>query len=239
MIFGIEIAAKYARFAAARLAKLGVPNAAVVHGDALRFFAEVLPDASVSAVHIYFPDPWWKKRHLKRRIIRPSFVADVFRTLEPGGCFTFGQMFSNISRKAAPYCGMGDCKSSRGGPRFVPRPTSRRNHAGGRATARLSNPLRKADAAGSGSCLQSCLSSAGQYIGCQAAAERRFRELRSHSGSGCPSYHVGVLFRLRPLRTDVSLHAAPKDGDRAASAESPHATDHRQSRSPVLSRSAG
>jgi tRNA (guanine-N7-)-methyltransferase len=86
---GIEIAAKYARFAAARLAKLGVPNAAVIHGDALRFFAEVLPDASVTTVHIYFPDPWWKKRHLKRRIIRPSFVADVFRTLVPGGLLHF------------------------------------------------------------------------------------------------------------------------------------------------------
>lgn len=82
---GIEIAPKYARLAAARLAKLGVPNAAVVQADALRVFAEVLPDQSVHTVHIYFPDPWWKKRHRKRRVIRPSFVADLYRTLEPAG----------------------------------------------------------------------------------------------------------------------------------------------------------
>ncbi|MCS7237862.1 MAG: tRNA (guanosine(46)-N7)-methyltransferase TrmB [Thermoguttaceae bacterium] len=82
---GIEIAPKYARFAAARLAKLGVPNAVVVQADALRVFAELLPDESVHTVHIYFPDPWWKKRHRKRRVIRSSFIADLYRTLKPAG----------------------------------------------------------------------------------------------------------------------------------------------------------
>lgn len=86
---GIEIAPKYARLAAARLAKLGVPNAAVVQGDALRVFAEILPADSVHMVHIYFPDPWWKKRHRKRRVIRPEFIADLMRTLRPGGLVHF------------------------------------------------------------------------------------------------------------------------------------------------------
>ncbi len=82
---GIEIAHKYARFCAAQLAKRNLPNAKVVWGDALRVFAEVLPDNSLQAVHIYFPDPWWKKRHKKRRVIRPSLLRDVQRTLRPGG----------------------------------------------------------------------------------------------------------------------------------------------------------
>ena len=62
---GIEIATKYARFAAARLARSGLPNAVMVHGDAQPIFAELLPDNSLAAVHVYFPDPWWKKRHRK------------------------------------------------------------------------------------------------------------------------------------------------------------------------------
>jgi tRNA (guanine-N7-)-methyltransferase len=86
---GTEVAAKYAQFAAAALAKRGLTNAMVVHGDALRWFAEFLPDASLSAVHVYFPDPWWKKRHKKRRVMRESFLHDVQRTLICGGALHF------------------------------------------------------------------------------------------------------------------------------------------------------
>jgi len=86
---GIELAGKYARFAAAALAKRNLQNAVVVVADALRVFAEVLPDASIEAVHVYFPDPWWKKRHKKRRLMRESFVRDVERTLRSGGLLHF------------------------------------------------------------------------------------------------------------------------------------------------------
>jgi tRNA (guanine-N7-)-methyltransferase len=86
---GIEVAEKYARFAAASLKKAGLGNARVVAADALRVFAERLPDASLAAVHVYFPDPWWKKRHKKRRVMRESFVRDVERVLAPGGRLHF------------------------------------------------------------------------------------------------------------------------------------------------------
>jgi tRNA (guanine-N7-)-methyltransferase len=82
---GIEIATKYAHFAAARLAKLKLENAVMVHGDAQRLFKELFPDSSLFAVHVYFPDPWWKKRHHKRRVLNESFLANVVRTLIPGG----------------------------------------------------------------------------------------------------------------------------------------------------------
>jgi tRNA (guanine-N7-)-methyltransferase len=86
---GVEIAAKYARFAAAGLAKQNLRNALVVQADALRIFAELLPDASLRAVHAYFPDPWWKMRHKKRRVMRESLIRDVQRTLSAGGEFHF------------------------------------------------------------------------------------------------------------------------------------------------------
>lgn len=82
---GIEVAFKYARHAAGRLAKRGLANAAMVHGDGLRVFRETLPTAGVAAVHVYFPDPWWKTRHKKRRVVNETFLQDVERVLVPGG----------------------------------------------------------------------------------------------------------------------------------------------------------
>ena len=88
-LLGIEIAPKYARFAAAGLAKRGIANALVVIADAVRLFDELLSDEALAAVHVYFPDPWWKKRHRKRRVMRASFVRDVERALQPGGILHF------------------------------------------------------------------------------------------------------------------------------------------------------
>jgi tRNA (guanine-N7-)-methyltransferase len=86
---GIEVAFKYARFIAARLAKRGIENARAVHGDALRLFRERIPNESLAAVHVYFPDPWWKARHHKRRVMTEAFLADVVRTLQAGGRLHF------------------------------------------------------------------------------------------------------------------------------------------------------
>jgi tRNA (guanine-N7-)-methyltransferase len=86
---GIELALRYARFAAAQLAKQDVPNGKVVCGDAQRLFSERLPSGSLAAVHVYFPDPWWKKRHAKRRIMNATFLRDVERALAAGGVLHF------------------------------------------------------------------------------------------------------------------------------------------------------
>lgn len=86
---GVEIAAKYARFAAAGLAKAGVTNALMVQGDAIRLVSEQLPGDLLWAVHIYFPDPWWKKRHKKRRVMRDDFLREIQRVLRPGGSLHF------------------------------------------------------------------------------------------------------------------------------------------------------
>jgi tRNA (guanine-N7-)-methyltransferase len=84
---GVEVSRKYARKAAERVAKQGLTNARVLPGDARLFLARHVPPASLRAVHIYFPDPWWKARHKKRRVFCEPFVADVERALEPGGDF--------------------------------------------------------------------------------------------------------------------------------------------------------
>ncbi len=71
---GIEIMGKYARFIAARLVQRELANARIVHGDAQHLFRSWLAADSVRAVHVYFPDPWWKARHKKRRVMNESFV---------------------------------------------------------------------------------------------------------------------------------------------------------------------
>jgi tRNA (guanine-N7-)-methyltransferase len=86
---GIEIALKYSRFAAARLAKARLANAVIANADAQALFRELLPDASLDAVHVYFPDPWWKARHKKRRVLNETFVKQIQRTLLPGGKLHF------------------------------------------------------------------------------------------------------------------------------------------------------
>ena len=84
---GVELARKYARRAAERVAKQGLGNVKVLPGDARLFLSRHVPPASLGAVHIYFPDPWWKARHKKRRVFCGPFVEDVGRALAPGGDF--------------------------------------------------------------------------------------------------------------------------------------------------------
>jgi tRNA (guanine-N7-)-methyltransferase len=82
---GIEIARKYQFFAAARLAKRGFCNVRLVKADARQFLRDHVATGSCRAIHVYFPDPWWKKRHLKRRVFTPEFVAECTRVLQSGG----------------------------------------------------------------------------------------------------------------------------------------------------------
>jgi tRNA (guanine-N7-)-methyltransferase len=86
---GIEIVGKYARLTAARLAQRALSNAKVIHGDAQHLLRSWLADASLRAVHVYFPDPWWKARHKKRRVMNAAFLHDVERVLLPGGTLHF------------------------------------------------------------------------------------------------------------------------------------------------------
>jgi tRNA (guanine-N7-)-methyltransferase len=82
---GIELSRKYARIAAERLAARQVPNAKIWRGDARQIMARLASKTSLRAVHVYFPDPWWKKRHKKRRVFTHESVAQIARLLQPGG----------------------------------------------------------------------------------------------------------------------------------------------------------
>lgn len=85
--FGIEIERKYYLYTANRIAKRELTNVRLAEGDARQVLSDYVADASVDAVHVYFPDPWWKKRHHKRRVFTESFVARCEQILKAGGLF--------------------------------------------------------------------------------------------------------------------------------------------------------
>jgi tRNA (guanine-N7-)-methyltransferase len=82
---GVEIERKYQLFTANRIAKRSLGNVRLACADARALFRDYVAGASVQAVHVYFPDPWWKKRHHKRRVFTEDFAAACARVLRPGG----------------------------------------------------------------------------------------------------------------------------------------------------------
>jgi tRNA (guanine-N7-)-methyltransferase len=82
---GIEIERKYYLFTANRVAKRQMHNVRLLCADARALLRDCVPAESVQALHVYFPDPWWKKRHHKRRLFTEEFAALAARVLRQGG----------------------------------------------------------------------------------------------------------------------------------------------------------
>jgi tRNA (guanine-N7-)-methyltransferase len=82
---GIEIERKYALLTATKLAKAGVANVKLACTDARWFLKHRVVAGSVAALHVYFPDPWWKNRHRKRKLFTRDFADEVVRVLQPRG----------------------------------------------------------------------------------------------------------------------------------------------------------
>ena len=81
---GIEYQRRYWRYASDRLRRHECDNARLVLAEATTFIRDFLEDASLSAVHVYFPDPWPKRRHRRRRFIQPSRIELLARKMRQG-----------------------------------------------------------------------------------------------------------------------------------------------------------
>jgi tRNA (guanine-N7-)-methyltransferase len=82
---GVEWSNEYLRIAETRAARRGLTNVRFVRADARRLVHDAIPTASVSAYYVFYPDPWPKKRHQKRRFLQTATVEHLVRTLRPGG----------------------------------------------------------------------------------------------------------------------------------------------------------
>jgi len=83
--FGMERSRRKVSRLSLRIAREGLANVIVIHADATCVLSTLIPSESVSTYHIYFPDPWWKKRHHKRRLFQGSFAVNLARTLSTRG----------------------------------------------------------------------------------------------------------------------------------------------------------
>jgi tRNA (guanine-N7-)-methyltransferase len=68
-----------------RIGEMGLTNVRIVQHDAVEVLQQMIVPASLAAVHVWFPDPWHKARHHKRRLIQPPFVELLVSRLAPGG----------------------------------------------------------------------------------------------------------------------------------------------------------
>jgi len=68
-----------------RIDALGLRNLRVIRHDAVQVLEKMIADGALAGIHLFFPDPWPKKRHHKRRLVQPLFAALAARKLAPGG----------------------------------------------------------------------------------------------------------------------------------------------------------
>ena len=70
-----------------RIEEFQLKNVRTIEGDAFEVFEQMIVDSSLDGVHLFFPDPWPKARHFKRRIVNQEFIAAVAAKLKPGAFF--------------------------------------------------------------------------------------------------------------------------------------------------------
>ena len=105
----------------------GVRNLRVFQHDAVEVLRDAVPPASLAGARIYFPDPWHKKRHHKRRLVQPEFVALLCDRLAPGGLLHLATDWENYKEHMLDVLDAEPRLRNRAGARgTVPRPAWRR-----------------------------------------------------------------------------------------------------------------
>ncbi|MEA2337380.1 MAG: tRNA (guanine-N7-)-methyltransferase [Thermoanaerobaculia bacterium] len=99
---GIEKSLHYHRVIRDRVKKRGLTNIRLINHDAFLVLRDMLADASIGEIHIYFPDPWPRQREQKRRIIRAEVLTEVKRVLVPGGSGIYVTDHRDYYESAAP-----------------------------------------------------------------------------------------------------------------------------------------
>ena len=84
-LIGIEKSLHYHRVIVERIRKRQLTNVRLINHDAFLVVRDMIPDAALAEVHVYFPDPWPRKKEQKRRIIRPEVLKELRRVLVDGG----------------------------------------------------------------------------------------------------------------------------------------------------------
>jgi len=101
-------------------------NIRLIRDDAVEVLRNALPDASLAGVYLFFPDPWHKKKHHKRRIVNPAFVDQIARVLRPGGFLHIATDWEDYARHVLAVMGdREDFVNRASHDLFIPRPDDR------------------------------------------------------------------------------------------------------------------
>lgn len=87
-----------------RIDEAGVRNLRLLRGDAVELLRAAVPPGSLHGIRIYFPDPWPKRRHHKRRLVQPGFVALAASRLEPGGTLHLATDWEHYAEQMLAAC---------------------------------------------------------------------------------------------------------------------------------------
>ena len=110
-----------------RIDEAGLTNLRLLRGDAVDLLRERVPPASVHGIRIYFPDPWPKRRHHKRRLVQPEFVALAASRLAPGGTLHLATDWADYADQMRSVCSAEPLldNTSTAADGWTPRPTWR------------------------------------------------------------------------------------------------------------------
>jgi tRNA (guanine-N7-)-methyltransferase len=107
-----------------QVAEHGLTNVRVMKHDAVEVVAAMIPAAALSGVHVFFPDPWPKKRHHKRRLLTPRFAHELARRLVPAGCLHVATDWEDYAQEALVTLGAESLLENTA-EGFAPRPAAR------------------------------------------------------------------------------------------------------------------
>lgn len=106
------------------IATRDLANLRVIQHDAVEVVRDMIPPASLAGIHVFFPDPWHKKRHHKRRLIQPPFVRELALRLAPGGYFHCATDWEDYARQMLEVLGAEPLLENTAAD-FAPRPDYR------------------------------------------------------------------------------------------------------------------
>jgi tRNA (guanine-N7-)-methyltransferase len=122
---GIEVHGPGVGHLLLRIEELGLKNLRVMKHDAVEVLKS-LPDASLEGIMLFFPDPWHKKKHHKRRILQPAFVEELARLIRPGGLFHAATDWQEYAEQMMQVLSDSEAfENTAGDGHYSPRPESR------------------------------------------------------------------------------------------------------------------
>jgi tRNA (guanine-N7-)-methyltransferase len=121
-LVAIEQRRKFADQLRAKAEKRGHRNLVVLNGDARLLAPRLFAARSLAAIHVHFPDPWWKRRHERRRLVDDGMSQLLFGLLAPGGILDFRTDVERYAVEAIERLEAVGFENEAGRGRFAPRP---------------------------------------------------------------------------------------------------------------------